>query len=123
MGGNVRSLADLAGTALTIIRETLDVVRHTITLGLLSLALAVVIWFAVSDAQNPPRTDFFPGSIPVQAVNVPQGKAQTSESKAAQVKVKITADKGVWDELSIDDFKATVDLSGMTQTQANCLSW
>ena len=116
MGGNVRSLTDLAGTVLGVARDTLDVVRHTLTLGLLSLALAVVIWFVVSDAENPPETRFFAGTIPVQAVNVPQGKAPT---ETAQVRVEITADGDIWDELSIDDFKATVDLSGMTQTLAN----
>jgi YbbR domain-containing protein len=90
-----------------------------VTLGLLSLALAVVVWFAVSDAENPPETNFFAGSIPVLAVNVPQGKAPTSLSQTGQVRVKITADKDIWNELSISDFKATVDLSGVTQTQVN----
>jgi YbbR domain-containing protein len=116
MGGNVRYLTDFAGTVLAIVRETAQVVGQTLTLGLLSLALAVVIWFAVSDAQNPPETRFFSGMIPVQAVNVPQGKAPT---ETAQVKVEVTADADIWDELSIDDFKATVDLSGMTQAVAN----
>jgi len=115
----VQSLTDLTKTAMGVLRDAFDVARHTMTLGLLSLALAVVIWFVVSDAENPPQTGFFAGMIPVQAVNVPQGKAPTSLSETAQVKVKITADKDVWDELSIDDFKATVDLSGVTQTQAN----
>ena len=115
----MRSLTDLAKTVLAGLRDALDVARHTMTLGVLSLALAVVIWFIVSDAENPPKTEFFAGLIPVQAVNVPQGKAPASLSETAQVKVKITADSDVWDELSIDDFKATVDLSGMTQAQAN----
>lgn len=115
----MRSLTDLAKTVLAGLRDALDVARHTMTLGVLSLALAVVIWFIVSDAENPPKTDFFAGMIPVQAVNVPQGKTPASFSETAQVRVKITADQDVWDELSIDDFKATVDLSGMTQAQAN----
>ena len=115
----MRSLTDLAKTVLAGLRDALDVARHTMTLGFLSLALAVVIWFIVSDAENPPKTDFFAGMVPVQAVNVPQGKTPASFSETAQVKVKITADQDVWDELSIDDFKATVDLSGMTQAQAN----
>jgi YbbR domain-containing protein len=56
----VRSLTDLAGTVLGVVRDTLDVVRHT-----------------------------------------------------------LTADGDIWDELSIDDFRATVDLSGMTQALAS----
>lgn len=119
MGGNVQPLTDLVRTVVAILRDAFDVFRHTATLGLLSLALAVVIWFVVSDAQNPPKTDYFPGLIPVQAVNVPQGKAPTSLSETGQVRVRVRADEDVWDELSIDDFKATIDLSGMTQAQAN----
>lgn len=112
----MRSLTDLMKAALGIVRDAFDIVRHTMTLGLLSLALAVVIWFVVSDAQNPPKRGLFAGMIAVQAVNVPQGKAPV---ETAQVQVEITTDADVWDELSIRDFKATVDLSGMTQTQAN----
>lgn len=112
----MRPLTDLVKTMAAGLRDALDVARHTMTLGFLSLALAVVIWFIVSDAENPPKTGFFYGMIPVQAVNVPQGKAPIS---MPQVEVRIRADDGVWDELSIDDFKATVDLSGMTQTEAN----
>jgi len=112
----VQSLTDLTKTAMGVLRDAFDVARHTVTLGLLSLALAVVIWFVVSDAENPPKRGFFAGMIPVQAVNVPQGKAPM---ETAQVQFEIKADADVWDELSIDDFKATVDLSGMTQAQAN----
>jgi len=112
----VRSLTDLMKAAIAILRDAFDIVRHTMSLGLLSLALAVVIWFVVSDAQNPPKRGFFAGMIPVEAVNVPQGKAPV---EAAQVQIEISADSDVWDEILIKDFKATVDLSGMTRTQAN----
>jgi YbbR domain-containing protein len=116
-GGDVQSLTNLLKNLLATIREAADLVRHTLSLGLLSLGLAVVIWFVVTDAQSPPRTDFFIGLISVQAINLPQGLAK--ESEIAPVKVSITADENVWDELSTDDFKATVDLSGVTQRQVN----
>ena len=110
------SLGDLMKTALGVLHDAFDVFRHTFTLGLLSLGLAIVIWFVVSDAQNPPKRGFFSGMIPVEAVNVPQGKAPM---EAAQVQIEISADSDIWNELLVSDFKATVDLSGMTQTQAN----
>ncbi len=116
MGDSVQSLTDLTKTAMGVLRDAFDVARHTMTLGLLSLALAVVVWFVVSDVQNPPKRGLFAGMIPVEAVNIPQGKAPM---EAAQVQVEISADADVWDKLLIDDFKATVDLSGMTQTEAN----
>ncbi len=116
MGGNVPSLGDLMKTALGVLRDAFDVFRHTFTLGLLSLGLAIVIWFVVSDAQNPPKRGFFSGMIPVEAVNVPQGKAPM---EVAQVQIEISADPDVWKNLVASDFKANVDLSGMTQAQAN----
>ncbi len=110
------SPGDLVKTALGALRDAFDVFRHTFTLGLLSLGLAIVIWFVVSDAQNPPKRGFFSGTIPVEAVNVPQGKAPI---EAAQVQIEISADSDVWNDLTIGDFKATVDLSSMTQAEAN----
>jgi YbbR domain-containing protein len=115
----VRSLIELGKAVLSGLRDALDLARQTATLGLLSLGLAIVVWFIVSDAENPPKTGSFTGMIPIQMVNVPSGKAPASLSETAQVTVKITADQDVWDELVIDDFKATVDLSGMTQAEAS----
>jgi YbbR domain-containing protein len=98
----------------------MDVVRQTYSLGLLSLGLAVVIWFVVTDAQTPTRTEVFSSSIPVQALNLPQGLATTGA--IAPVTVRITADEDVLKSLTISDFKATVDLSGVTQRTATGLS-
>jgi YbbR domain-containing protein len=116
MGGNVQSLVEFGKNVRSVLRDVLVVFRQTYTLGLLSLALAIVIWFVVNDAQNPPKRGFFAGTIAVEAVNVPQGKAPL---ETAQVQVEISADTDVWNDLTTKDFKATVDLSGMTQTQAN----
>lgn len=112
----MRSPVELIKGLLALVSDAADLVRQTYTLGLLSLGLAVVIWFVVTDAQSPSRTTFFSGSIPVEALNLPQGLAKTGQ--IAPVKVRVTADEDVWNSLSIGDFKATVDLSGVTQRQA-----
>lgn len=113
----MESLERLGRVVLTALREGFDVVWHTKSLGVLSLALAIAVWFFVVDVENQTRTDFFPGVIPVEAVNVPQGLAVSSLSQP-QVRVRISADKDIWNDISVNDFKATVDLSGMKQREA-----
>jgi YbbR domain-containing protein len=114
----LESLERLGRVVLTALREGFDVVRHTKSLGVLSLALAVAVWFFVVDVENQTRTDFFPGVVPVEAVNVPEGLAVSSFSEP-QVRVRISADKDVWGGISVSDFKATVDLSGMNQREGS----
>ena len=84
--------------------------RANVGLGLLSLALAVSLWAFVTEEENPARTDLFPGSIPVETVNVPEGLAVASLSETA-VGVRLSAPDDTWDDLTIEDFRAIVDLS------------
>ena len=96
--------------------ETFDVVRGNLSLGLLSLALAVAVWFFVSDADNAPRTDFVTGVVRVEAVNVPREQAVLRIAEP-QINVRVSADEDVWKRLSSADFKAVVDLSGVNQSE------
>lgn len=107
-------LANFGRGVLVVLRESVDVARHNLMLGVLSLGLAVAIWFVVVDSQNTPRTDFFPGLINVEAVNVPQGEA-VSRLSPSSVKFSITADEDVWQSLSANNFEASVDLSTAQQ--------
>ena len=84
--------------------------RANIGLGLLSLALAITLWAFVTEEENPTRTDFFPGAIPVETVNVPEGLAVAAVSDAA-VSVRVSAPEATWDDLTIEDFRAVADLS------------
>jgi YbbR domain-containing protein len=84
--------------------------RANIGLGLLSLALAVSLWAFVTEEENPARTDFFPGAIPVETVNVPEGLAVASLSDTA-VSVRVSGPEDTWDDLTTEDFRAIADLS------------
>jgi YbbR domain-containing protein len=84
--------------------------RANIGLGLLSLALAVSLWAFVTEEENPRRTDCFPGDIPVETVNVPDGLAVASLSEAA-VSVRASAPEDICDRLAVEDFRAVADLS------------
>jgi YbbR domain-containing protein len=87
------------------------------SLATLSLVLAVMLWVFVTDVQNPTRTDVFPAAIPIETVNVAQDLAVASLSESA-VSVRISAPEDMWKDLTRDDFRASVDLSGVSQKQA-----
>ena len=103
------------GAVLLVVRLAVSI-RHNISLGLLSIALAVSVWLFVTDAENPERTDFFSGFVPVEAVNVPPDLAVFSMSQPS-VSVRVSAPEDVFDHLSTEDFRATVDLSGVTSKE------
>jgi YbbR domain-containing protein len=84
--------------------------KANIGLGLLSLALAITLWAFVTEEENPSRTDYFAGAIPVEMVNMPQGLAVAAVSDAA-VSVKVSAPESTWDDLTVEDFRAIADLS------------
>jgi YbbR domain-containing protein len=90
--------------------------RGNWSLAVLSLVLAAMLWVFVTDVENPTRTDPFPARIPIETVNVGQGLAVASLSESA-VSLRISAPEDIWDELTREDFRATVDLSGLSQGQ------
>lgn len=75
---------------------------------LLSVLLAIMIWFAVSAGEQ--RVGSFPGGLPVQITNVPEGLIATLDEN--QVEVSLIADRSLWQRFTVDNFRATVDLSG-----------
>jgi YbbR domain-containing protein len=85
-----------------------------VALAVLSLLAAIVLWVAVSDAENPPRLAVFSGGIQVVPVNVPEGLAVAS-IRSPTVSLRISAPQDEFNKLVASDFKAEVDLSGVRQ--------
>jgi YbbR domain-containing protein len=90
-------------------------VATPIALALLSLFAAVTIWIAVTDAENPNRVAVFGGAIEVRAVNVPDGLAVAS-IREPSVSIRVNATEDAFEELTTEDFRAEVDLSGVRQS-------
>jgi YbbR domain-containing protein len=86
-----------------------------IALALLSLFAAITIWIAVTDAENPNRVAVFSGAIEVRAVNVPEGLAVAS-IREPSVSLRVSATEDDFAELTVADFRAEVDLSGVRQS-------
>ena len=92
--------------------------RRTVTplfLAFLSLVVAIGIWIAVTEAENPTLIDDFSGTIEVRAVNVPEGLAVARIDQPV-VKLRVSTDEQTFDDLTAGDFRAEVDLSGVTES-------
>lgn len=84
--------------------------RNTPGLAALSLLLAVVLWYFVTDTENPTLIDVYPSPISVEPVNVTEALAVANQLPAVQVRISAPADR--WERLTPANFRALVDLNG-----------
>lgn len=97
-------------------------VRYNWGVAILSVALAASLWVFVTDKEDVVAEGRVPGSIPVECVNVPSGKATAEPClETKSVTIRVEAPESVLDELTEEDFTAQVDLSDMTTDQASLL--
>jgi YbbR domain-containing protein len=85
-------------------------VRRNFGLALLSVALAFGIWIFITDTEQSTQTGWFRGEVPVQAVSVPEGL--TLAAPLPDVRVRVEAPEDVFGNLAVEDFRATINLSG-----------
>lgn len=78
---------------------------------LLALVCAVFLWVYVSASES--KVEYFPGSIPIEVKNTPSGLAAIYDEQ--KVRVKLQAPYQVYNRLSIDNFEAFLDLSGLSE--------
>jgi YbbR domain-containing protein len=109
-------VGSVRGAVLLVVRMVVSL-RYNISLGVLSVALAISLWLFVTDTENPERTDYFAGLVSVEAVNVPPDRAVFFKSQPS-VSVRVSAPEDVFDRMTTEDFRAIVDLSGVTAREA-----
>jgi len=88
-----------------------------IALAIVSLIAAVALWVAVTDTENPTTDQEVPFTIPVQPVGVPDGLAVYSLSPDSVV-VTVRATEETFDKLTASNFRATVNMTGIRETQS-----
>lgn len=88
-----------------------------IALAMVSLIAAVALWMVVTDAENPTTDKELPFTIPVEPVSVADGLAVYDlEPDAVVVTVRATDD--TVDQLTAANFRATVNMTGVRDTQS-----
>lgn len=103
--------AEFARLVRELAQRSIVSVRRSPGLLLLSLGISVMLWYFVTDLENPTRVDTFPAVIPVEAVNVDQTLAVANT--LAGVELRISAPEDEWDRLTPANFRAIVDLNGL----------
>ena len=94
-----------------LLRPAAKSIRENSGLAVLSVVLAFGLWIFVTDAENPEQTQRLPFSIPVRPVNVPADIAAPRQLQ--QVGLDVRVEQNTFDSLTKDDFRATVDLTGL----------
>jgi YbbR domain-containing protein len=79
----------------------------------LSVILAVAVWVAAVNADDPTEVLPISSAIPIEYVNMPNGLIQVGDVPT-DGNVVIRAPRSVWDQLTSQDVHLTVDMSGVT---------
>ena len=82
--------------------------------AVLALFLGTVIWVSATYQTDRPREDFFPAQIPVQLLHQPTELMIVNEP-VSTVRVRIRAFASSWEALTVADFSATADLTGLDE--------
>ena len=90
------------------------VVQEATLLGTV-VALALVIWFVITDVQNREFEQPLGFSLPVSVINLPTNLAVAGQ--ALPVSLTVVGTRGALDAVSPDDFSATIDARGRSAGQ------
>jgi len=79
---------------------------------ILALVMAIVVWVVAANEENPIVEDVFSEAVPIEIVNQPEGTIIFGEV-ADTVQLTLRASQASWNELSVNKFRAQVDLTGL----------
>lgn len=89
--------------------KIIDIIFRNWQAKIISVLLALSLWLYVGIGQT--RNDFFPGGVPLQIKNVPEGFVAITDID--RVKVRVVAGPDLWKKLTADSFNAYLDLGGL----------
>lgn len=90
------------------------VLPKNISTILISLTLALLVWVAAVQEQNPTRLDEYDQDIPIEVIPPADGLINTV-ALPETTRLRLLAPESSWDALSPSKFKASIDLSELSQ--------
>lgn len=81
----------------------------------LSVVLALVVWLIAITQQDPLIQGEFGERIPVVVRGLPDGLMPVQDLSKESVRVVLRAPKSSWDNLTVDDFTAFINLAGLDE--------
>lgn len=81
---------------------------------LTAFALSIAVWVSAVLAEDPNEERVYPRSVPLQAVNLPEGLIMVGEMPQS-IEVSLSAPQSLWEQLMVDtdSVEAQVDLDGL----------
>lgn len=83
-------------------------------LMVMAFLLALLAWFVALEQADPTMEKLYPQPVPVASPEPPQGMLIVGTFNE-QVQVTLRAPQSIWQDLEVDDFDATVDLTGLSE--------
>ena len=96
-----------------VVRQGILSFRYNWGIALLSIVLALSLWIYVTDRENPDVTDWLPFTVAVEEANPPPLLAMFPPLQES-IRVRVRAPESLFERLTAEDFRATVDLAGAT---------
>jgi YbbR domain-containing protein len=78
----------------------------------LALILSSLAWLVAVETEDPTVTERYPQAIPIALSGLPEGIVLLGEFTES-VEVDVRTIESIWQELSVEDFVATADLTGL----------
>ncbi len=81
----------------------------------LSIVLALIVWLIAINQQDPLVQGEYSERVPVTVRGLGQGLQPVQDLSKETVRVVLRAPRSSWDNLTLDDFIAYIDLTGLDQ--------
>ena len=88
---------------------------------LLSIVLALAVWWIAIDQENPLVVQSFGERVPVSVLGLGENLVVVEDLSGEAVRLRLRAPRNSWQDLTVSDFRATLDLTGLGP--ASTTSW
>src|SRR5512139_286102 len=80
---------------------------------LLSIVLALAVWWIAIDQENPLVVQDFGERVPVSVLGLGENLVVVEDLSSEAVRLRLRAPRNSWQDLTVSDFRATLDLTGL----------
>jgi YbbR domain-containing protein len=98
-------------------RPRLDFLRPDFSTLLLSIVLALIVWWIAINQENPLVVQDFQQRVPVSVLGLGDGLVVVEDLSDETVKLRLRAPRTSWENMDVTDFRATIDLTGLEPGQ------
>lgn len=83
----------------------------------LSVVLALAVWWIAIDQENPLVVQDFGERVPVSVLGLGESLVVVEDLSSEAVRLRLRAPRNSWQDLTVSDFRATLDLTGLEPGQ------